>query len=53
MLGRRCGPDDRSVDTHISNIRRKFGRDAAGASLIRTVRSAGFLLPRPGADNSS
>ncbi len=45
VLRRPLGADDRgSVDTHVSNLRRKLGQDSQGASLIRTVRSAGYLL---------
>ncbi|MBO6938656.1 MAG: response regulator transcription factor [Deltaproteobacteria bacterium] len=37
-LGRRYSPLDRSIDVHVSNLRRKLGSDA-----IRTVRGAGYL----------
>jgi len=35
---------DRSIDVHISALRRKLGDDAKSPRFIRTVRSAGYLL---------
>jgi len=46
-LGRDVDPLDRVIDVHISNLRRKLGSDE-GASIIRTVRSSGYLLMRSG-----
>lgn len=43
-LGRRLTPFDRSLDTHIGNLRRKLGQHAQGPSRIRTVRTRGYLL---------
>lgn len=43
-LGRRLTPYDRAVDTHVSNLRRKLGRDDSGRSPIRNVRGAGYLF---------
>jgi two-component system response regulator CpxR len=46
-LGRPVGSEQRSsVDKHICNLRRKLGAENGGGSHIRTVRSAGYLLPR-------
>jgi two-component system, OmpR family, response regulator CpxR len=45
-LGREYSPLDRSVDMHVSNLRRKLDPDAAEATPIKTVRSAGYLLVR-------
>ncbi len=48
-LGRQLLPEDRSLDTHISNLRRKLG-EAAGDSeelLIRSVRGTGYVLVPP------
>ncbi|MEO5367854.1 MAG: response regulator transcription factor [Magnetococcus sp. WYHC-3] len=42
-LGRRLTSYDRSVDLHISSLRRKLGHDAAGAPRIHTVRGVGYL----------
>ena len=43
-LGRRITPFDRSLDTHIANLRRKLGAGPDGEPLIRTVRGQGYLL---------
>jgi two-component system OmpR family response regulator len=48
-LGRPYLPLDRSVDTHVSNLRRKLG--ASEALHLRTVRSAGYILSRVPADD--
>jgi DNA-binding response OmpR family regulator len=47
VLGRPSGVDDRSIDTHIGNLRRKLGAAPDDSPLIRTVRAAGFLLAKP------
>jgi DNA-binding response OmpR family regulator len=38
---------DRSVDVHISALRKKLGDDPRDPRFIQTVRSAGYLLRRP------
>jgi DNA-binding response OmpR family regulator len=44
VLGRKLTPGDRSVDTHISNLRRKLAdRNCAGVE-IRNIRGAGYVL---------
>ena len=40
---------DRSIDVHISALRRKLGDDPKEPRFIRTVRSAGYMLIRPDA----
>jgi len=40
---------DRSIDVHISTLRRKLGDDAKEPLFIRTVRSAGYMLINPDA----
>ena len=50
MAGREWEPLDRSIDVHISNLRRKLDPDPQQPSLIRTVRGAGYMLvPNRGA----
>ncbi len=44
-LGRSFHPLDRSVDMHLSNLRRKLG--TGGTRLIKTVRGSGYQLARP------
>lgn len=53
VLDRKLTPFDRSIDTHISNLRRKLGHQAPGAGgtteRIKTVRGVGYLYARPAA----
>ncbi|MFZ2289450.1 MAG: response regulator transcription factor [Halopseudomonas yangmingensis] len=44
VLGKPLGPYDRSLDMHISNLRRKLGQHADGRPLIQSVRGRGYLL---------
>jgi two-component system response regulator CpxR len=46
-LGRQLLPDDRSLDTHISNLRRKVGSDAGDDVVIRSIRGSGYVLVPP------
>ena len=41
---------DRSIDVHISSLRKKLGDDSKNPRYIRTMRSAGYMMPRPGAE---
>ena len=43
-LGRQLLPDDRSLDTHISNLRKKLAPDTTPDSPIRSVRGSGYVL---------
>jgi two-component system response regulator CpxR len=46
VLGRRLASFDRSIDVHVSNLRKKLG-DAAGArEHIRAVRGEGYVFAR-------
>ena len=38
---------DRSIDVHISSLRKKLGDDAKEPRYIRTVRSAGYMMAGP------
>lgn len=40
---------DRSIDVHISSIRRKLGDDPKTPHFIQTIRGAGYMMLRPGA----
>ncbi len=44
VLGRPLGPFDRSIDVHISKLRRKLGNAADGQSLIGTVHRGGYVF---------
>ena len=41
---------DRSIDVHISSIRRKLGDDPKAPRFIITVRSVGYMMRKPGAE---
>lgn len=43
VLGRAFSAFDRSIDTHVSNLRRKLGPTRQGAERIKTVRNIGYL----------
>ena len=43
VLGRRLTPYDRSIDTHISNIRRKLAPVAGEVSIVN-VRRSGYVF---------
>jgi len=43
-LGRRLVPYDRSIDTHISNLRRKLQLEAGKIPELKNVRGAGYVL---------
>ena len=47
VLGREFSPFDRSIDTHVCNLRRKLGPLADGSERIKGVRGAGYLYASP------
>jgi two-component system response regulator CpxR len=52
VLGRDFSPFDRSIDTHVCNLRRKLGPLDDGGERIKGVRGAGYLYAwaaKPGA----
>ncbi|HUA56054.1 MAG TPA: winged helix-turn-helix domain-containing protein [Candidatus Sulfotelmatobacter sp.] len=44
VAGRPLHLHDRSIDVHISNLRRKLDRDTSLPSVIRTMRGAGYMF---------
>ena len=50
-LGRALLPDDRSLDTHISNLRKKLSSNSESQLQIRSVRGSGYVLVTPEADS--
>jgi DNA-binding response OmpR family regulator len=42
-LGRELGTFDRSIDNHVSNLRKKLGPQADGSERIRSVRGSGYM----------
>jgi DNA-binding response OmpR family regulator len=47
VSGRSYDVFDRSVDVHISSLRRKLGDDSRNPKFIKTVRSAGYMFMDP------
>jgi len=47
VLHRNLSPFDRSIDTHVSNLRKKLGREVEGVERIKTVRSVGYIYASP------
>ena len=43
VLERKLSPYDRSLDMHISNLRKKLGMRPDGSERIKTIRSAGYI----------
>jgi DNA-binding response OmpR family regulator len=47
ILGREFSPFDRSIDTHVCNLRKKIGPLADGTDRIKGVRGIGYLYALP------
>src|SRR5215471_4603543 len=47
VLGREFSPFDRSIDTHVCNLRKKLGPYEDGTERIKGVRGIGYLLAPP------
>ena len=47
VLGREFSPFDRSIDTHVYNLRRKLGPLSDGGERIKSLRGAGYLYVSP------
>jgi DNA-binding response OmpR family regulator len=47
VLGRELSVFDRSIDMHISHLRKKLGHRAGNAERIKTVRGVGYVYARP------
>jgi two-component system response regulator CpxR len=43
VLRRELSPFDRSIDTHVSNLRKKLGHEVNGVERIKTVRGVGYI----------
>lgn len=43
VLGRNYTPHDRSIDTHVANLRKKLGHHVGAAERIKTIRSIGYI----------
>ena len=48
VLGRELSPFDRSIDMHVSNLRKKLGHQLNGIERIKTIRGVGYIYAAPG-----
>ena len=53
VLGRRFSPFDRSIDMHVSKVRKKLGDTDGGSDYIKTVRGVGYIFTRPAVASES
>lgn len=49
VLGRSSSPFDRSIDMHISNLRKKLGHQPGAGERIKTVRGVGYIYAQASA----
>lgn len=47
VLSRKFSPFDRSIDMHVSKVRKKLGDSEAGTDHIKTVRGVGYIFAHP------
>ncbi len=47
VLGRKFSPFDRSIDMHVSKVRKKLGDTDGSSDYIKTVRGVGYIFTRP------
>jgi len=47
VLGRKFSPFDRSIDMHVSKVRKKLGDSDTGSEHIKTVRGVGYIFAHP------
>jgi two-component system response regulator CpxR len=47
VLSRKFSPFDRSIDMHVSKVRKKLGDTDNGADHIKTVRGVGYIFAHP------
>ena len=47
VLGRGLDPFDRSIDVHVSSLRKKLGHKIKGMERIKTIRGIGYLYALP------
>jgi DNA-binding response OmpR family regulator len=50
VLGRGLDPFDRSIDVHVSSLRKKLGHKIKGMERIKTIRGIGYLYAFPEKD---
>jgi two-component system, OmpR family, response regulator CpxR len=47
VLSRKFSPFDRSIDMHVSKVRKKLGDSDSGSDHIKTVRGVGYIFAHP------
>jgi two-component system response regulator CpxR len=47
VLSRKFSPFDRSIDMHVSKVRKKLGDSEGATGHIKTVRGVGYIFARP------
>jgi two-component system response regulator CpxR len=47
VLSRKFSPFDRSIDMHVSKLRKKLGDSDGGSDHIKTVRGVGYIFIHP------
>jgi two-component system, OmpR family, response regulator CpxR len=47
VLSRKFSPFDRSIDMHVSKVRKKLGDSEGGSEHIKTIRGVGYIFARP------
>jgi two-component system, OmpR family, response regulator CpxR len=47
VLSRKFSPFDRSIDMHVSKVRKKLGDSDIGSDHIKTVRGVGYIFAHP------
>ena len=47
VLSRKFMPFDRSIDMHVSKVRRKLGDSDENGDHIKTIRGVGYMFARP------
>jgi two-component system response regulator CpxR len=47
VLGRNLTPFDRSIDVHVSSLRKKLGRTSGQQERIKAVRGLGYIYTLP------
>jgi DNA-binding response OmpR family regulator len=50
VLGRRFMPYDRSIDMHVSKLRKKLGDQSGDGERIKTIRGVGYIYARPSSE---
>ena len=47
VLSRKFSPFDRSIDMHVSKVRKKLGDSEGAPENIKTIRGVGYIFARP------